>query len=374
MVAALKTDQRIARLTPLADVLAHIEVHVKEVAPQSRDLSAALHQILADDITSTCALPGAAIALMDGYAVEAEATRDASSYAPIMMTVAPAPIHTGEALPVGTDAVLPHDAVTIRGTATEIIAAATAGDGVLPAGADAGPTAALTKAGQFLRAGDIAVLAAAGIPAANVRAPRIALVSASKRNDDTIAAAVAFIADAILQTGGVPLIAEQQSLDAALDQEQADAVIAVGGTGSGRHDNAVLTLGRRGTVAFHGIAMTPGQTAAVGSVGARPVLLVPGRLDAAFACWLLLGEHLLARLSGRRSLETGRPARLSRKIGSSLGMTDLVPVACRADEAEPLASGYLPLQALARADGWISIPAQSEGYPAGATVMVRPLP
>ena len=41
---------------------------------------------------------------------------------------------------------------------------------------------------------------------------------------------------------------------------------------------------------------------------------------------------------------------------------------------EPVASGYLSLQSLIKAEGWILVPADSEGYPAGAEVMLRPWP
>jgi molybdopterin biosynthesis enzyme len=63
-------------------------------------------------------------------------------------------------------------------------------------------------------------------------------------------------------------------------------IVAIGGTGSGRNDESVRTLARAGTVQFHGIGITPGETTALGFVGARPVLLLPGRIDAALAGWL----------------------------------------------------------------------------------------
>ena len=44
----------------------------------------------------------------------------------------------------------------------------------------------------------------------------------------------------------------------------------------------------------------------------------------------------------------------------------------RAGAVEPIGSGYVPLSALAEADGWILVPADSEGYPPGAEVVVRP--
>ena len=83
-----------------------------------------------------------------------------------------------------------------------------------------------------------------------------------------------------------------------LTDAHSGAVIAVSGTGSGRRDAAVQTLARLGRVEAHGIAVSPGETAAFGFVGTRAVLLVPGRLDMALALWLLIGRHLIAKLAG----------------------------------------------------------------------------
>ena len=134
------------------------------------------------------------------------------------------------------------------------------------------------------------------------------------------------------------------------------------------------TLARLGRVETHGIALSPGETAAVGFVGPRPVLLVPGRLDAALAVWLVIGRHLLARLTGDTAPEPATKAPLARKVASTLGLVELVPVRMRDGAADPIASGYVPLSGLAQADGWILVPADSEGYPPGTEVMIRPWP
>jgi molybdopterin biosynthesis enzyme len=65
---------------------------------------------------------------------------------------------------------------------------------------------------------------------------------------------------------------------------------------------------------------------------------------------------------------------LARKVASTVGLTEVVPVRRNGDNAEPLAMKYLPLSALARSDGWILAPADSEGYAVGAQVQVRPWP
>jgi molybdopterin biosynthesis enzyme len=169
-----------------------------------------------------------------------------------------------------------------------------------------------------------------------------------------------------------PLRHEGDPLVAALQDDSADLVIGIGGTGCGTEDDSVQTLASMGNVEAHGIAIAPGETAAFGFVERRPVLLVPGRLDAAIAVWLLMGRHLLARLCGRELDEATITAELSRKISSPLGLTEMVPVRQTGGKVEPIASAYIPLQALARADAWILVPPENEGFQAGARVVLRP--
>jgi molybdopterin biosynthesis enzyme len=163
-------------------------------------------------------------------------------------------------------------------------------------------------------------------------------------------------------------------LEDALGDEAADAVIAIGGTGAGRQDTSIMTLARIGRLEMHGVGIRPGETAALGTAGSRPVLLLPGRLDAALSAWLVMGRRLLARLTGFAGSDPAPPERLARKVVSTVGLAEVVPVARGADGLEPLASGYLSLQALARADGWILVPPESEGFPAGSMVEVRSFP
>ncbi len=61
----------------------------------------------------------------------------------------------------------------------------------------------------------------------------------------------------------------------------------IGGSGLGLADRSVLALAKAGRVEAHGIAISPGETAAFGLVGSRPVLILPGRIDAALAVWLV---------------------------------------------------------------------------------------
>jgi molybdopterin biosynthesis enzyme len=169
-------------------------------------------------------------------------------------------------------------------------------------------------------------------------------------------------------------VREANSLAEALSEGQCDAVIGIGGTGSGRRDDAVQELARRGQIEAHGIAICPGETAALGFVGNRPVLLVPGRLDAALAVWLLIGRPLAARLAGGSIDDLPITASLRRKVISTIGMTEVIPVSCSDGMAEPLGSGYLSLTALTRSDGWMLVSAASEGFAAGSEVTFNQWP
>jgi molybdopterin biosynthesis enzyme len=66
--------------------------------------------------------------------------------------------------------------------------------------------------------------------------------------------------------------------------------------------------------------------------------------------------------------------KLAKKIASTVGLAEFVPVRVGEKGAEPLGSGVLTLQSLARADGWVLVPPDSEGFAAGGTVEMRLLP
>ena len=314
------SPQRIARLTPLSAIVALIEARVGAVAPRKSAPAPVLGATLAADVVAP-QWPPRPIALRDGFAVEAAAIADAGPYAPAPLPSAARRLDGGEPLPNGADAVLPLDAVNERANLAEAVAAVSPGEGVLPAGGDASPPTALRRAGERLRAIDRAVMAAAGIAEVTVREPRVAHRLRQRANDDADRGRAGH-ACALHPRRRRHALGEPSPLEAALTDDQAGSAIAIGGTGSGQHDIAVHTLARLGRVEAHGIAVSPGETAAFGFVGTRPVLLVPGRLDAALAIWLLIGRHVVAKLAGGSVADTPAMLPLKRKVASTIGLTE----------------------------------------------------
>lgn len=360
--------QRITRLTPITDVLTRIEALARPAAPRELALADAEGRVLAADLFTSDAVPRAPLALRDGWAVQADMVADAGPYAPMPLSPAPAWVNAGDPVPSPADAVLPPDAV-MEGHGAEAHASATVGDGVLMPGADAMPGIPLRRAGERLRAVDVAGLQLAGFTRVMVREPRVRVVSTAGASTDT---AALMIARAVSAAGGSVIFVH--ALERALADENTDAVISIGGTGEGHGDKAVAQLARAGEVHAHGFGIAPGETAALGTVATRPVLMLPGRIDAAMAVFLLAGNALLSRLTGAAVREPAGSLQLTRKIVSTVGLAEVVPVRRFAGSVEPLASGHWPLQALTRADGWVLVPPEGEGFAAGTMVEVRPFP
>jgi molybdopterin biosynthesis enzyme len=370
----IQSQQRIVRLTPLDQALAALD-SVLPVAAREIATGAALGRTLAlDAVASAC--PAQALALRDGWAVRSELTSDASSYSPALLPAMPARVDVGEPLPLDTDAVAPLEALLVRQRQAEALAPVGAGEGVLPPGADVSAGKVLRRAGERLQTIDIAVLIAAGIGPVSVREPWIKIVRAGAA-DAVIDAAVGLVARAVESGGGcseVKIADTPDTLAENLRDSAPDAFITIGGTGTGRHDASVTTLCRIGQVDFHGVGLAPGETLAFGRIDTRPALLLPGRLDSALAGWLLFGRLLVAKLCGCTEQQNAALVlELSRKVTSTIGMAEIVPVHRHGETLEPLASGYLPLSSLV-ADGWILIPPESEGHPAGTPVAMRPWP
>jgi molybdopterin biosynthesis enzyme len=261
------------------------------------------------------------------------------------------------------------DAIDDGARPPQALAPVSPGEGVLAAGQDVGPDTPLLSAGRPLRSVDLAVLAALGFARVPVRVPTIRLIAVRA---DTVASAITSLLTKLIAPHAIVQecnVKDRQALDA----READALVMVGGSGGGERDDSVRALARAGQVYAHGIALSPGETSALGCIGPAPVLIVPGRLDAALSVWHVIGARILARLAARTDLPAPREAKLARKIASTVGLVEFVPVRADGDTVIPLATGYLPWRVLAQATGYVLVPAQSEGFAAGAMVAVTPL-
>jgi len=355
-----------AALTSLEAAIATL-LHEREVvAPVELSLAETLGCVAAE-MPALPLVPVRDLAAADGWAVNANDVVGASSYLPLALAKPPIWVDAGDAMPQRCDCVLDIGAVVTSGPLVEVIVEGVPGQSVRRAGSDIGADGPAIASGHSIRPRDLLTARTAGLETLNVRRPRLRLL-----NLPGGAATARLMAD-LARANGVHITAieaaarDAASIADALDPTGTDLLIAVGGSGVGRNDATVTALARRGEVLAHGIALQPGRTAAIGRVGAVPVLVMPGAPDHALAAWFALALPLLERLSGRRS----RPSRLlplARKIASSVGLAEIALLEEREGAWLPLATGDLPLHLMARADAWLLIPGSSEGFAAGTPV------
>ena len=355
-----------ASLTPLDTALTAVLEGLRPVPAVALPLHEALRCIAAE-MKPLPALPSHDIAATDGFALRARYLVGASSYSPVPLAVPPVWVEAGEAIPGGSDCVLDSDFLDFSGPIPQAVAEAIPWQGVRRAGGDTAAGSNVVEVGRRVVGRDLMLARAAGIERLLVRRPRVRIVNVPF---GTVTADL--IADSA-RTAGADVVSltaatrDAASIAAAIDVSICDLLVVVGGSGVGRADATVAALAGRGEVLAHGIALQPGRTSAVGRIETTPVVVLPGAPDQAFAAWWTLAMPALDRLSGRRPRKTLKLP-LARKIASVVGIAEIALLERKQGAWVTLATGDLSLDAIARADGWLAVSGDSEGFAAGADV------
>ena len=396
-----------ARRQTVAAALEQLDALLHRLPAETIPLHAAAGRVLAGAIVSTVDVPGFDRATMDGYAVVADSTEGASPYNRVPLSVigdampgspfskscppgAAVRIMTGAPIPAGCDSVLPAEFVEAEpGSSTRVMAVAVVSPGknVGRRGEDIVRGAALFEAGRVLRPQDLGVMSSIGHGTVNViRKPRVRLVitgnellpAGSTPRDFQITDANGPMLTALAERdGGIVdfpgLIPDEPG--AILDALRADAdvVIVSGGSSVGIEDHAPMLLSEHGTLAVHGVAMRPSSPTGFGTLGGALVFLLPGNPVSALCAYDFFAGRAIRALGGRPTAWPYRSTRgtLVRKISSPIGRLDYARVRVDNGRVEPLSvSGASVLSSTTRADGFVIVDDDSEGFPAGADVDV----
>jgi molybdopterin molybdotransferase len=132
-------------------------------------------------------------------------------------------------------------------------------------------------------------------------------------------------------------------------------------------------LAALGELCVHGVALRPASPTGVGFLRSRPVFLLPGNPVSCLCAYDLFAGPALRRLGGRSMNLPYRQVRLplARKIASVVGRVDYVRAQLAQGCVEPLAiSGASLLSSTTRADGFVLVPADLEGFGPGEEVDV----
>ena len=393
----------------VAAALAWLDAQLQPLGAEVVSLWSAAGRVLATAVVSDVDVPGFDRATMDGYAVIAGSTEGASPYSRLPLTVIgesmpgcpfagsvsageAVRIMTGAPVPRGADAVLPAEWVEVepgdaRRNDVVALAPVSPGKNLGKRGEDIVRGTTLFEPGRVLRPQDLGVLSSVGHGDARVvRRPRVRLAvtgnellpSGSPPRGFNIADANGPMLAALIERDGgevdFPGLVRDDR-DAILEALHAvtDIVIVTGGSSVGIEDLAPMLVAQHGDLAVHGIAMRPSSPTGLGRVGDRLVFLLPGNPVSALCAYDFFAGRAIRALGGRSKAWPYRSIRatLSRKISSPIGRLDYARVRVAGHVVEPLAvAGASVLSSTTRAEGFVIVDDDSEGFAAGAEVRV----
>jgi molybdopterin molybdotransferase len=119
--------------------------------------------------------------------------------------------------------------------------------------------------------------------------------------------------------------------------------------------------------------MRPSSPAGMGRMGSRLVFLLPGNPVSCLCAYDFFAGRAIRIAAGRRAPWPYRSTRLPllRKLVSTVGRVDYARVKIVEGKVDPIAiSGASVLSSTTRADGFVIVPSDSEGFPEDAEVEV----
>jgi len=391
--------------TEVPVALAWIDLHAARLGDERIALEDATGRTLAAAVIAPLDVPGFDRAAMDGYALRGTETAGASEYNPLAFPVlgqampghpfsgtVPAQsavrIMTGAPVPADVDAVVPAEYATENAGRIEITRPVAPGQHVGHRGEDIRTGSAALDAGRRLRPQDVGLVASLGLAEVTVtRQPRVRiLVTGNEVKTPGTPKGAYEIYDAnsymlrglVARDGGVletqhRLGDEQDQIRSALVAPGADVILVSGGSSVGREDFAPQLITEAGELAIHGVAMRPSSPAGIGRIGDALVFLLPGNPVSCLCAYDFFAGRAIRLRGGRPPDWPHRTRRcvVARKIVSAIGRVDYCRVRLVEDRVEPIAlSGASILSSTTRADGFVIVPGESEGYGPGTEVTV----
>jgi molybdenum cofactor synthesis domain-containing protein len=399
------------RYVRLADALKIVLSKAKPLESEAVPFDRAFGRVLAEDIVSEIDVPPFDRSAVDGYAVRAADTFGASELKPVNLRIIGSvnigvaskipvkkgetvKIMTGASLPKGSDAVVMVEHTRANGKGIAVLAPVTPGKNVSEKGEDVKAGEAVLEGGCLLRPQDVGMIASMGKTLVRVsRRPEVAILATGSElrepgeslgraeitdiNSYSLAAAAEKVGALPHRLGIVPDNSEK--LERALRKAISyDMVLASGGSSVGEHDIVPDVIAELGELVFHGVAIRPGAPTAFGVIKNKSIFALPGFPVSSLIAFDMLVGPALRQMQGLPA-DRGYPkvrARLARKVSSTLGRADIVRVRIVPREsgfvADPLrVTGSSVLSSMTKADGFVIVPENVEGFDEGKIVEVE---
>jgi len=401
--------------TPVDTALAQVKAKLRtgerfEVIPVLQ----AYGRVSAKDIVAPSDVPAFSTSHMDGFAVIAEDLKTAARSERVNLLIVDVTgpggrsrhvlkhgeavqVATGARLPAGADTVVPVESATVNGRTVEVGFAPELGQHVYRAGVDVHSGDIVLSEGHVIRAQDVGLLITLGFVSVAVwRKPKVSVIAtgseltpASRPKAGKVVDSHSPVLVRLAEALGCTVVdlgvvadnpgALKRTLRKAL--ATSDLVITLGGTSAGKHDLVIdVTSKLQPEVLVHGIRADRGRVTGVATVKGKPILMVPGPIQAAVNAFFLLGIPLVETLSGRRRTGMEIPCVMGGAWEARKrfpGFQKVVYVKLKQGNqtvAEPLKGETESMRVLSEADGYMVVPEGVGKLEVGSQVRVRLIP
>ena len=374
-------------------------------------LNECLSRVLAEQVFARRDVPPRDNSAMDGFALTAAATANASESAPVCLPVVrtiragdkagqPVKQHeavrimTGAPVPRGVDTVVPVEETVVKGDDLYLSKPSITGDHIRPAGEDIVSGEEILPAGRPLRAADLGLIASQGIAQLKVRRrPEVAILATGDEvvclgevpHEAQIYGSNSHALYALVkECGGVPrqlgIARDDPDHLASMIEEglQSDVLITTGGVSMGDYDYLQDVFGVLGVnILFWKVAQKPGKPMTFGTRGDKPIFALPGNPVSATLSFELYVRPALRRMMGHRRLF--RPTVtvvLAEDVRKKPGRRNFIRgIVKRKNDGTLYAhttggQGSGILRSMSEANGIIILPEDTDGANAGDTVEV----
>ena len=345
------------------DALERILSYFERLEPESQPITEALGQVLAEDVRADFDIPPLDNTAMDGYAVIAADTADASEASPVRLNVAgnlaagylydgevasgsAVRIMTGAPMPDGADSIVPFEETdeALEGaprptSEVTILNAAKPGANIRRAGEDVRKGDMVIPKDTTLNAAQIGVLASLGKSHVQVyRRPTVAILSTGDELLDVgeeIAPGKIYdsnaysVASMVREAGGIPKrlgIASDtvEALTAKVREGlDADMLITSAGVSRGDFDVVKDVLAKEGEIDFWTVRMRPGKPLAFGAFPVPgggdnadrkvPHIGLPGNPVSSMVTFELFGRAAVHKMLGKTQWERPRVTAIAKE-------------------------------------------------------------
>jgi putative molybdopterin biosynthesis protein len=353
-------------------------------------ISEAVGRITACPVFARYSVPEIHISAMDGIAVVSDDTKGASEQHPVVLPRA-ARVNTGNIVLPEYDAVIMIEDVWEADGNYTVRKAAAPWQHVRPAGEDLAESEMVMPTSHRIRSHEIGALATYGVTHPEVIAVRIGLVptgselvaAGTRPLPGQVVESNTVMAKAMLDAAGAtctryPFVEDkpEKIRDAiTLAVKENDIVIVSAGSSAGTKDYTAEVIASLGEVLIHGVAIKPGKPVIIGRIDRKPVIGLPGYPLSALTVLREIVQPFLRNYGLYVTEPETIRAQITSAIAKEIGSDEFV--LCTLGRVgdrwvvSPQSKGAGVQMAGVRANAYIQIPKESEGFDAGSSVDAR---